>query len=428
MWKNDRWKVVVLNIFLALLIIAILGALLYTMLRVRQDTQKYDEQLGELYVQQQQQQTEARQESVENIQAEYQKDMDTVANYLPGIVCWGDTLTQGTSGNISYPSVLQTYLDTYFCDIYDFRSTIPNADEFARLNWDNYKVSIPVVNMGCAQESTYTVLGRCGAVPYVLSADVLIPAGCERVEVRLVSDSGRKVGPLVGGGNGINNVFIGDIEGTLSIDATSQRLGVYQYYFTRLEPGEETAVNAGTVVKTAASDLYRDYIHIVWIGTYGSFTSANDLVNQVKALLARQEVNPERFLVIGVFGQNGQVYSSAYMDAIDTAMMQAFGNRYVNVRKYLMGDGLADAGIEPTKKDIYNINDKRIPDSFKISSDGVELTGKAYTLIGKLIYDRMESLGYFDEVFDELSIRETMKQILKDDPGYFDRILASRLK
>ncbi len=66
--------------------------------------------------------------------------------------------------------------------------------------------------------------------------------------------------------------------------------------------------------------------------------------------------------------------------------------------------------------------------SFTTASSEVELNGKAYTLIGKLVYDRMESLGYFDEVFEELSIRETMKQILKDDPGYFDRIIKNSLK
>ena len=47
--------------------------------------------------------------------------------------------------------------------------------------------------------------------------------------------------------------------------------------------------------------------------------------------------------------------------------------------------------------------------------------------IGKLVYERMESLGYFDEVFDELAIRETTRQILKDDPAYFERILKNRL-
>ena len=428
MWENNRWKREVLNIFLALLIIAILGALLYVMLKVRHQTQEHDEQLSELYVQQQQEQTEARQESVDNIQAEYDKDMETVAQYLPGIVCWGDMLTQGSSGNISYPSVLKTYLDTYFCDIYDFRSTIPNAEEFARLKWDDYKVSVPVVNMGCGPEDSYTVLGRSGAVPYVLKTDTLVPADPEPVEVQLVSENGQAVSPLIGGGTGINNVFLGDIEGTLSIDAASQRTKVYKYYFTRLEPGDETTVPAGTEMTTAASYQYRDYIHIVWIGTYGNFTSPNDLVEQVKALLSRQDTNPERFLVIGICGQNGKTYNASYMDQIDTAMMQAFGNRYINVRKYLIEDGLADAKLSPTKNDTKNIKNKKIPESFTTIPNGVELNGKAYNLIGKLVYDRMESLGYFDEVFDELSIRETMKQILKDDPNYFDRILASSLK
>ena len=40
----------------------------------------------------------------------------------------------------------------------------------------------------------------------------------------------------------------------------------------------------------------------------------------------------------------------------------------------------------------------------------------------------MESLGYFNEVFEELGITETTKQILKEDPSYFDRIIKNSLK
>ena len=69
-----------------------------------------------------------------------------------------------------------------------------------------------------------------------------------------------------------------------------------------------------------------------------------------------------------------------------------------------------------------------VPDSFLSTSHGIELNGKAYTLIGKLVYNRMESLGYFDEVFDELGIRETTLEILKDNPKYFDGILANALQ
>ena len=109
-------------------------------------------------------------------------------------------------------------------------------------------------------------------------------------------------------------------------------------------------------------------------------------------------------------------------------MMQAFGNRYINVRKYLCEDGLADAGITPTVQDRSRLASGLVPASFLATSGSQELNGKAYMLIGKLVYSRMESLGYFSEVFDELGITETTKQILKEDPTYFERILKNSLK
>ena len=57
-----------------------------------------------------------------------------------------------------------------------------------------------------------------------------------------------------------------------------------------------------------------------------------------------------------------------------------------------------------------------------------ELNGKAYALIGRLVYNRMESLGYFDEVYGELGIKDTTMQILKEDPTYFDRIIKNAFK
>ena len=47
----------------------------------------------------------------------------------------------------------------------------------------------------------------------------------------------------------------------------------------------------------------------------------------------------------------------------------------------------------------------------------------AYRLIGKLVYDRMSSLGYFDEVRQELGLDKTTQDILKNNPQYFENIL-----
>ena len=429
MWENDRKKSIITNVLLVLFIIIIVGVLLMAMLRVRQMNIEQDEQLSAIHVQQQIEQNAARTESITAIQDEYAKDLQTIADYVPGIVCWGDDITAGNYGYLNYPYVLQAYVNTYLCDIYNFRSTIPNADEFSRLKWDDYTVSIPVVNMGAGKESSYTVLGRCGAIPYVVAQDFVIPAGVEPVSIQLRSMAGKNVTPLTGGNAGINNVVINGIEGVLSIDSEAYNYNsTYSYSFTRVSPGEETPVPAESVIQTAASDLYKNYIHIVFIGTYGEYDTADNLVQQVKTLLARQTQNTERFIVLGPYSVDGWTASSYQLDAIDTAMLQAFGNRYINIRKYLLGDGYADAGLKETSEDSYSISANAVPPSFLVSAHSTELNSTAHKLLGKLIFSRMESLGYFDEIKDELHLNETTKQILKDEPAYFETIIKNTLK
>lgn len=429
MWEDNRRKTITVNIILVILIIGLLAALACAVIYVRRVTEEHDAQLSDIQVQQQQEQTEARQESLTAIQEEYEKDMQTVADYLPGIVCWGDSLTLGASGSAAFPYVLQKYIDTYICDIYDFRSTIENADEYSRLKWDDYKVSIPVVNMGAGPESTNTILGRCGAVPYVTAEDITIPAGTEAVAIKFRSENGKSVAPLTGGDAGINSVSINGIAGTLEIDADSYNYsGITNYKFSRAEAGSEEFIPAGTVIKTAAADEYKDYIHVICIGTYGGFDNAEELVSQTKELIARQTQNSDRFIILGLCSYNGYKASGYILDSIDTAMMQAFGNRYINVRKYLCGDGMADAGIAKTAQDTQAINANAVPPSFCTSANSVELNGRANKLIGRLIFNRMESLGYFNEVYSELSISETTKQILKTNPNYFENIIRNIIK
>lgn len=431
MWENEYRKTVIRNIILATLIVVILLGLLLAMIFVRKSTEEHDAQLLDAYSQQQQEQSEARQEAVTAIDEEYEKDMQTVAQYLPGIVCWGDTITAGSSGNVSYPYVLQKYIDAYICDIYDFRLSISNADDYSRLDWDKYTVEIPVVNMGAGPENADTVLGRSGAVPYVLGADLYMAQGTDTVEIKLLSQNGSSVEPLTGGSVGVNNVNIGGVEGVLSLDSESYKVWSSNiYYFTRLDSSQELYIPAGTVVETAASDKYKDYIHVVCIGTYDSNTTPDELVEKTKALVARQTSNTDRYIVLGICSYNGSwnVSSSMNLDVLDTAMVQAFGSRYINVRKYLCEDGLSDAGISATKQDLSDIQYGIVPESLRSPTGDAQLNGKAYSLIGKLVYERMESLGYFNEVVKELYIEETTKQLLKDDPDYLERVIENSLK
>lgn len=432
MWKDEHKRKVIRDVFIAIVLVAILALLVMALLDIRERTEAEDAALTSVQFQQREEQNVAKQENIAIIQAEYDKDMQTVQDYMPGIVCWGDSITAGSAGNISYPYMLQKYIDTYICDVYDFRLSVPNADEYSRLEWDEYTVDIPVINMGAGQEDTNTILGRSGTVPYVVGEDLIIPVDTTPVPIRLKSYNGKDVTPLTGGSVGVNNVTINGIEGTLSIDSNSYKLySVAQYYFARVQPGEETVVPAGSVITTAAAELYKDYIHIICMGTFGGFedntgNTIDNLVMQTKQMVQRQTKNSDRYLVLGPCSYNGH-WDGIYlnMDVLDSAMMQEFGNHYINVRKYLCEDGISDYKLSATDQDKKDAKDSVVPESFRSTTGISELNGKAYELIGKLVYDRMDRLGYFDEIRNELYIKESIKEIQKDDPQYFDRLMKT---
>ena len=167
---------------------------------------------------------------------------------------------------------------------------------------------------------------------------------------------------------------------------------------------------------------------MVWLGTYGDFTNPEKLVSDTKQLLSRQANNPERYLVLGPCTIRGDWSNAdtATLDAIDSAMLQSFGSHYINVRKYLMVDGLTDAKITPSKEEKLVIQQGRVPTSFRSNASGADLNSTAYKLIGKLVYERMESLGYFDEIRQELGLDKTTQEILKTNPKYFETIMNAK--
>lgn len=426
MWENEGKKTLIRNVIIFLLLTVVVVGLVMAMFAVKKQINAEDELLKAQSSSQQQELSVERQENLESIQQAYDRDMQTVQTYLPGIVCWGDSLTAGSSGNVSYPSTLQKYINTYMCDIYEFYSTIDNAQDYSRLDWSQYTVSIPVVNMGSGKESCATVLGRSGVSPYVVGDYFEIPAEPEAVAITIKSESGETVAPLTAGNVGVNPVTINGVEGTVTLVSEDQ--GGNAYHFTRSQAGDPIAVEPGTQIATAAAGQYRDYVHVVWIGTYDNVKKPENLVASVKQLLSRQAQNPDRYLVLGpctVKGSWSGVNANT-MNAIDSAMLQEFGNHYINVRKYLMSDGMTDAGLTVSREEKTQIQQGQVPASFRSNTNGADLSGTAYKLIGKLVYDRMESLGYFAEVRQELGLNKTTQDILKNNPKYFENILNAK--
>ena len=368
----------------------------------------------ENYAASQQSQAEAaaaKAQLLEQLEADYQQDLATIQKYIPGIVCWGDTITTGTVSGVSYASALEDLIEENITDLYDFRETLDYADRVSRVEWEDYTVEIPVINMGGGDESTGTILGRNGAAPYILSEELTVPADCTEVRIKFTDSTGNSVNPLSVGDGGVNNVTIGGIEGTLSLDSASYRSGHLYYYFTRLKPGRETVLEVGTEIITAASDMYREDVAVIFIGTYGGYSDVDTLISQIRAVIDHQTTNKDRYIVMSPYYYSDSYYGgdTSTFDKYETALSQAFGEHYVNIRKYLISDALDDAGLKATTADTTQIKNGRVPDSLRSSTNSIELSATAYRLIGRVIYDRMDQLGYFDEVKTELGLDKLPK-------------------
>ena len=107
-----------------------------------------------------------------------------------GIACVGDSLTEGFGGGgVSYPAVLEEKIREMLKKTGKAegreaaeRKTAEKGLSGLSADEDSYRVE----NLGVCGEDTFTILGRSGALPFVLEEAVRIPAGRERIPVPLI--------------------------------------------------------------------------------------------------------------------------------------------------------------------------------------------------------------------------------------------------
>ena len=68
-------------------------------------------------------------------------------------------------------------------------------------------------------------------------------------------------------------------------------------------------------------------------------------------------------------------------------------------------DAMSDAGLTPTERDLERMELGFTPYSL-LSIDELHFNEAGYELIGKLVYERMDKLGYFDGAKLALGINE----------------------
>ena len=148
------------------------------------------------------------------------------------------------------------------------------------------------------------------------------------------------------------------------------------------------------------------YLLLIWalvIGQNGGYDDIDDLIAQQRAIIEHQSGNPvnedgsAQFIIVGL--HTGTADSRA---ELEVAMEAEYGDQYINLREYMSTQGLADAGLTATDEDKDMMADGMTPASLMVS-DKLNFNADGYKLIGNLIYNRMDELGYFNEVREAIS-------------------------
>lgn len=280
---------------------------------------------------------------------------------VPGIICWGDSLTEGLGGDgDSFPNTMQ-YL----------------------FNINGIKMD--VVNYGASGDDSNAICGKAGGYglytteTFNMNSD-LIPAHVGYVANRFSQrmDMNRHVD------TGLNPVTILGIEGYLTNDNMNHSADSY-FSFARSEAGGSFDVPAGTQIIPYGATHYLDYAQIIFIGGNHGFIDLNDVASQQNAIINTREKNNNVFIVVGLT-IDGIVSFPEY----DKFMEEQYGDKYFNFREYCANTDLSKYGVTLTDEDKYLISMGGIPSSIK--SDENHLNSKGYQILGQALYDKFVEL------------------------------------
>lgn len=270
---------------------------------------------------------------------------------IPRIICWGDSLTVSLDQKSAFPDILRNLSG---CE---------------------------VVNYGVEAENTSMIAMREGGMRVNVKATV-IPAEPSLIPIFLRTENNGHVFFLENGDGGVNPCSISGIEGEL------QKLNG-SYYFKRSKKGERIAVEENTQFKTyGITDAKMGDVLVIFAGTNDlpDSTTVRNIISLERKML--EAAKCDKYIIVGLTYAGG----IPEINAVNEAMDKEFGDHFVDIRKYMLNYGLADAGITPSDQDIADIKKGEIPSSLR--SDYVHGNKHYHRLLGEQIYRRMVYLGY----------------------------------
>ena len=279
-------------------------------------------------------------------------------NKLTPISCYGDNFTNSPDDStVSYPGVLSVLAQR------------------------------TVYNVAVNNDGIYEIAARQGGIPALVSPFV-IPPNKKPAEVYVTNELGNELKLDFSKNGGLNPCKINGVEGILSVING-------KYCFTRMESGTENIVLNLSEVNTRAMDLRQNDICIFFVGDDEIFDTPEKAVEIYKKMVGKLTSENQTYLIIGPVKGDIEM-----LDKANKALADAFGDKYLDLRSYLLNDAAKALDIKLTEDDAILAKNKIIPyvyfsDNKKaFSTQGADATGTA-------VYNKLNELGYFADTKEE---------------------------
>lgn len=306
-------------------------------------------------------------------------------NYKPiSIACWGDSMTLGQYGNgVTYPNTLEqlTGIKTY--------------------------------NLGVSGETSIQILTRQGAISMVIEEDIYLPKNGS-AEFSLISTYTEDAVDLLPNFHDTadysgynyseyfdNMCYInGQAYEIQCIDGTHYIIDSYNadcdspYIY----------IPAGTTVSPKASIDRADDILILEIGSNGGWGNDYDtLIEQYHAMI--NYAGCDNYIILGDTDDPGDSIDAnqdefeedeGMNDTLwEAALREEFGSHFLNVRTYLIENGLNDNHLTATSEDLERASYGKISLQLRTSYDNTHLSAAGYYSKGVAVYLKGQALGYW---------------------------------
>ncbi len=149
-------------------------------------------------------------------------------------------------------------------------------------------------------------------------------------------------------------------------------------------------VPEGTRVYTAASQSFEGDILIIEMGSNGGWDDLSQLIEQYDAMLTY--ANCDYYIILG--DTDAPLFNAGLgEDEWEATLRAAFGDHFMNMRTYLMENGLKDNNLTPTYADALRLVKGGISDQLR--ADWTHLNANGYYSKGLGVYKKGVELGYW---------------------------------